>query len=144
MNRQVNEVPDATPPRSDWGVAPTLDDLAAIAQRALDAFDEPFRAHARSVSIRVEELADDETLDALKIDTPYELTGLYSGVALTLEQHSAPSHVPPIVWLYRLAILDEWCQSPDVTLEELVTHVLVHELGHHFGWSDDEMDALLA
>lgn len=126
-----------------WGQAPTLDDIAAMAQRALDELDEPFRTHARGVPIRVEEMADEETLEAMKIDSPYELTGLYSGVALTLEQHSSPSQIPPMVWLYRLAILDEWIQTPDITLEELVAHVLIHELGHHFGWSDDEMDAAL-
>jgi predicted Zn-dependent protease with MMP-like domain len=130
-------------PRTAWGPAPTLDDIAGMAQLALDELDEPFREHARTVAIRVEDLADEETLEALKIENPYDLTGLYSGVALTLEQHSAPSQIPPVVWLYRLAILDEWMQTGDLELEELVAHVVIHELGHHFGWSDDEMDDAL-
>jgi predicted Zn-dependent protease with MMP-like domain len=130
-----------TAARTVWGPAPSADDFAAMAQAALDAMDEPFRFQARSVAIRIEDLADAETLEALFIQDPFELTGLYSGVALTLELVSAPSTEPPMVWLYRLAILDEWMQSGDVTLEELVAHVVVHELGHHFGWSDEEMDA---
>lgn len=125
-----------------WGPAPTLDDMAEMAQRALDGLDEPFRTHARGVPIRVEEMADEETLEAMKIDSPYELTGLYSGVALTLEQHSSPSQIPPMVWLYRLPILDEWAATGDITLEELVAHVVIHELGHHFGWSDEEIDEI--
>ncbi|MDZ4761965.1 MAG: metallopeptidase family protein [Alphaproteobacteria bacterium] len=130
-------------PRTLWGPAPSIDDFAAMAQNALDRLDEPFRALAQTVSIRVEEVADVETLEKLFIDDPYELTGLYSGVALTLELHSSPSGVPPVVWLYRLPILDEWMQTGDIALEDLVGHVLVHELGHHFGWSDDEMDRAL-
>jgi predicted Zn-dependent protease with MMP-like domain len=115
-----------------------------MAQEALDRLEEPFRSVAKAVPVKVEDLADEETLEAMKIENPYELTGLYSGVALTLELESAPSQIPPMVWLYRLAILDEWMQSEEaITLEELVAHVVVHELGHHFGWSDDEMDAAL-
>jgi predicted Zn-dependent protease with MMP-like domain len=114
-----------------------------MARKALDSLDEPFRSHAKGVAIKVEDLADEETLEAMKIDNAYELTGLYSGVALTLELHSAPSQIPPMVWLYRLPILDEWAATGDITLEELVAHVVIHELGHHFGWSDDDMhDAL--
>ena len=131
------------PARAQWGLAPSLDDIAAMARNALDSLDEPFRTHARAVAVKVEDFADDETLEAMKIDNPYELTGLYSGVALTLELHSTPSQIPPMVWLYRMPILDEWAATPDVTLEDLVAHVVVHELGHHFGWSDEEMDQAL-
>ena len=125
--------------RTTWGPAPSLDDIAAMARKALDELEDPFREHARAVAIKVEDFADEETLEALKIENPYDLTGLYSGVALTLELQSAPSQIPPMVWLYRLPILDEWAATPDITLEELVAHVVVHELGHHFGWSDEEM-----
>jgi predicted Zn-dependent protease with MMP-like domain len=129
--------------RTTWGLAPSIDDFAAMAQAALDRLDEPFRQAARAVSIRIEDFADDETLEKMHIESPYDLTGLYSGVALTLEMHSAPSHIPPVVWLYRMPILDEWAFEGDIALEELVAHVLVHELGHHFGWSDEEMDRAL-
>jgi predicted Zn-dependent protease with MMP-like domain len=130
-------------PRTEWGPAPSLDDIAAMARAALDAMDEPFRTHAKAVAIKVEDFADEETLEAMKIENPYDLTGLYSGVALTLELHSAPSQIPPMVWLYRMPILDEWAGAGDIALEDLVAHVVIHELGHHFGWSDDEMHLAL-
>jgi predicted Zn-dependent protease with MMP-like domain len=135
--RDMSETPNA---RTDWGNAPSLDDIAEMARKALDALEEPFRTHAKTVAIKVEDFADAETLEAMKIENPYDLTGLYSGVALTLELHSSPSTIPPMVWLYRLPIIDEWAATGDITLEELVGHVVVHELGHHFGWSDEEMD----
>jgi predicted Zn-dependent protease with MMP-like domain len=125
-----------------WGLPPSLDDIARMAGEALETLDEPFRTHARSVAIKVEDFADDETLKAMGMESPYELTGLYSGVAMTLETPSAPSHMPPMVWLYRMPILDEWAATGDITIEELVAHVVIHELGHHFGWSDEEMDVL--
>lgn len=127
-----------------WGIAPDNDEFARLAQAALDQLDEPFRSEARNVSIRIEDVADPETLEALHIEDPLELTGLYSGGALTLESITSPSTIPPVVWLYRLPILDEWLATGDVGLEELVAHVLIHELGHHFGWSDEEMDAIQA
>lgn len=125
--------------RTEWGPAPSLDDIAAMARKALDDLEEPFRTHAKAVAIKVEDFADEETLKSMDIDNAYELTGLYSGVALTLETPSAPSQIPPMVWLYRMPIIDEWAATGDITLEELVGHVVVHELGHHFGWSDEEM-----
>jgi predicted Zn-dependent protease with MMP-like domain len=131
-----------TSARPGWGLAPSLDDIAEMARKALETLEEPFRTHAKAVVIKVEDFADEETLASMKIESPYDLTGLYSGVALTLEMHSAPSTIPPMVWLYRLPILDEWAATGDITLEELVGHVVIHELGHHFGWSDEEMDVL--
>ena len=126
-----------------FGVAPSIETFAAIAQSTLEALPQPFAEHAARVSVRIFDLADEETLEALAIENPYELTGLYSGVALTLDAVSAPALDPAIIWLYRLPIIDEWAARGDVTLEELVSHVLIHELGHHFGWSDDDMDAAL-
>ncbi len=131
-----------TSARRGWGLAPSLDDIAEMARKALETLEEPFRTHAKAVAIKVEDFADEEMLASMKIESPYDLTGLYSGVALTLEMHSAPSTIPPMVWLYRLPILDEWAATGDITLEELVGHVVIHELGHHFGWSDEEMDVL--
>lgn len=133
---------DSEPARTLWGPAPSLDDIAAMAREALDTLEEPFRTLARDVAIKVEDFADEETLKSFDMESPYELTGLYSGVAMTLETPSNPSQMPPMVWLYRLAILDEWAVTGDVTLEELVAHVVIHEFGHHFGWSDEEIDAI--
>ena len=132
------------PARVRWGAAPSLDDIAAMARAALDTLEEPFRTPARAVAIKVEDFADDETLESMKIENPYDLTGLYSGVALTLEQVSAPSQIPPMVWLYRMPILDESAATEGLALEDLVAHVVIHELGHHFGWSDEEMDVMNA
>ena len=117
--------------------------MHAMAMTALKSLPEPFLSLTARVIIRVEEFADEETLEALFIDDPIALTGIYSGVAMTIDLHSEPALEPPIVWLYRTPILHEHAQRGDVSVEELVAHVLIHELGHHFGWSDSEMDAAL-
>lgn len=123
--------------------APSLDDLERLAQSAWLAMPHAFRAMAGDVLIRIEEFADEEVLADLGIDDPFELTGLYQGVDLTQRSIMDPSPQAPIVFLYRRPILDEWVDRGDVTLEDLVSHVLVHEIGHHFGLSDEAMDALL-
>ena len=128
--------------RAVWGAAPSLDDIAAMARAALDALDEPFRTHARSVAIKVEDFPDDALIAADNIEEPYELTGLYEGVGLPSEEPFSNPDMPARIWLYRLPILKEWSETGNITLEELVAHVVIHELGHHFGWSDDEIDAI--
>ena len=95
------------------------------------------------VLIRVQDFADDEVLADLDIENPFELTGLYSGIDLTQRSIMDPAPSQPMVFLYRRPILDEWIERGDVELAELVAHVLVHEVGHHFGLSDDHMDRLL-
>lgn len=124
-------------------VPPTLDDLNRMARAAWAALPGDFRALAGDIIFRIEDFADEETLGELGIEDPFELTGLYSGVDLTQRSISDPSPVAPVVTLYRRAILDEWIERGDVALPELVAHVLVHEVGHHFGLSDDHMDTLL-
>ncbi|MEM9144607.1 MAG: metallopeptidase family protein [Pseudomonadota bacterium] len=121
---------------------PSLDDVAALAAKALAALPEPFAAHAARLVIRVADFADAETLASLEIEDPFELTGLYSGTALTEKSQDQVSALPDEVWLYRRAILDEWVERGDVALDALVTHVLVHEIAHHFGWSDDDIAAV--
>jgi predicted Zn-dependent protease with MMP-like domain len=125
------------------GTAPSLDDLARLAQRAWEAMPETFRAMAGDVLIRIEDFADETVLADLGIEDPFELTGLYHGVDLTQRSIMDPSPAQPMVFLYRRAILDEWIDRDDVTLEELVSHVLVHEIGHHFGLSDEAIDVIL-
>jgi predicted Zn-dependent protease with MMP-like domain len=124
-------------------VPPSLDDLDRMARGAWAALPGEFRALAGDVVFRIEDFADEETLAELGIDDPFELTGLYSGVDLTQRSIMDPAPQAPIVLLYRRAILDEWIERGDVALPELVAHVLVHEVGHHFGLSDDHIDALL-
>jgi len=124
-------------------VPPSLDDIERIAREAWAVLPPEFRALAGDVLIRIEDFADDETLADLGMEDPFELTGLYVGVDLTRRSISDPAPTQPMVFLYRRAILDEWIAHGDVPLKDLVAHVLVHEVGHHFGFSDEQMDTLL-
>lgn len=124
-------------------VPPSLDDMHRLALAAWAALPPDFRTLAGDVMFRIEDFADEETLADLGVEDPFELTGLYSGVDLTQRSIMDPAPQAPIVTLYRRAILDEWIERGDVALSELVAHVLVHEVGHHFGLSDEHMDTLL-
>ncbi|MFZ4072003.1 MAG: metallopeptidase family protein [Caulobacterales bacterium] len=124
-------------------LAPSLDDVHALALAAWTALPEPLRAAAGDVIFRIEDFAEDDVLDDLGIEDPFELSGLYRGVDLTRASISDPTPHQPMVFLYRRPILDEWAARGDVGLAELVSHVLVHEVGHHFGLSDEAIDALL-
>jgi len=122
---------------------PSLEDFDAMARAAWASLPAGFRAMAGDVLIRVEDWADESVLEEMEIEDPYELTGLYMGVDLTQQSIMDPAPSAPMVFLYRRAILDEWIAHGDVPLDHLVAHVLVHEVGHHFGLSDEAMDALL-
>jgi predicted Zn-dependent protease with MMP-like domain len=124
-------------------IAPSLDDFALLTKEAWDSLPSPFRRMAGDVVFRIEDFADDETLDLLGIEDPFELTGLYSGVDLTKQSVLDPAKAIPMVFLYRRPILDEWIDCGDLDLGELITHVLVHEIGHHFGLTDEAMHAIL-
>ena len=119
--------------------APTLDDFALLARRAFDTLPSAFRELSGDVIIRVDDFASDEVLDEMDIEDPFELTGLYQGVDLAHRSVLDPHPHPSMVFLYRRPILDEWCERGDVSLRELISHVLVHEIGHHFGLSDDDI-----
>jgi predicted Zn-dependent protease with MMP-like domain len=93
--------------------------------------------------IRVEDFATDEVLDHMGIDDEYDLLGLFQGIGLPFRSVTASGEMPNMVWLYRRPILDYWAEHDD-TLEAIVTHVLVHEIGHHFGLSDADMAAIEA
>ena len=120
-------------------LAPSIDHMADLAEKAWAGLPEPFRAAAGPVVIRVLDFAEDELLAEMGIDDPFELTGLYHGVDLTQASVADPSPRPAEVFLYRRPILDEWVERGDVTLADLVEHVLIHEIGHHFGLSDDDI-----
>jgi predicted Zn-dependent protease with MMP-like domain len=126
------------------GRAPSLDDLAALAERAFAELPEGFRRLAGEVVFRVDDFPTQEVLDELGIEDAFELTGLYQGVDLGRRSVFDAAPHPSRVFLYRRPILDEWAERGDVTLEELVAHVLVHEIGHHFGLSDDDIDTIEA
>lgn len=125
----------------DWTprLAPSLDDFAALADAAFKALPDQFRALSGDVVIRIDDFASDEVLDDLGIEDPFELTGLYQGVDLGRRSVLDPGLHPSMVFLYRRPILDEWTERGDVSLGELISHVLVHEIGHHFGLSDDDI-----
>ena len=127
----------------DWAgrLAPSLDDLAALAEAAFAALPQPFRRLAGEARMLVEDFADDETLDQMGIEDPFELTGLYQGVSLAERSVLDPVPHIPHVRLFRRPILDEWAERGDVTLGELITNVVVHEIGHHFGLSDADIHA---
>jgi predicted Zn-dependent protease with MMP-like domain len=122
--------------------APSLHEIEALAEEALAALPAPFRARLSGLVIRVADLAAEEVLDELGIEDAFELTGLYRGVALTEKSEAEVAPMPDEVWLYRRAILDEWAERGDVALDALVAHVLVHEIAHHFGWSDADIMAV--
>lgn len=120
-------------------MAPSLAEIEALAEAARRGLPEPFARAARGVAVQVDEIASDAMLDDLGIDDPLELTGLYDGVPLTQKSLMDVAQQPDVIWLFRAAILDEWAARGDVTLGALVTHVYVHELAHHLGWSDDDI-----
>jgi predicted Zn-dependent protease with MMP-like domain len=129
----------------DWptATAPNLADFEDMAEAAWGRLPEEFRAKARDLLIRVEDYPTDEVLDALGIDDPLDLLGLYHGVSLDKKSTTDLAQQPDMVFLYRRPLLDEWAESGE-TLGNLVTHVLVHEVGHHFGFSDDDMERIEA
>ncbi|MDQ2091590.1 metallopeptidase family protein [Marimonas arenosa] len=118
---------------------PTLDQIEQIALDTVAAFPAPFHGPAALVAIRVAEWPDENMLDDLEIDDPFDLTGLYDGIPLTEKSVYDQPIGPDTVWLFREPILDEWRARRDVTWQELVAHVTVHEFAHHFGWSDDDI-----
>ena len=129
---------------SETGLPPSLDDLAALAEQAFAALPEGFRKLTGDVVFRVDDFAEDQVLDDLGIADAFELTGLYQGVDIGRRSVFDPNPEPARIFLYRRPILDEWAERGDVTLAELVAHVLVHEIGHHFGLSDADIDTIEA
>ena len=123
------------------GTAPDADALFAMAEAALETMPDVFRPHIKGVVIGIEEFADDEVLASLDIEHPYDLTGLYEGRPLTERSIDQSGGMPDRVTLYRIPILVEWIETGE-RLDTLVRHVLIHEIGHHFGFSDDDMHAL--
>ena len=128
---------------TDWKGAkpPSLDDFAALAESALAALPEPFKGMAGQVRMRVADFAEEDLLEELGIDDPFELTGVYHGMDLAHQSVLDPLILPAEILLFRRPILDEWAENGEVTLGELIAHVLIHEIGHHFGLSDADIHA---
>jgi predicted Zn-dependent protease with MMP-like domain len=120
---------------------PDAAEIERLAEAAIARMPEHFRAHLRGVVLQVEEFADAETLKALGIDNEFELSGLYSGRSIDKQSSWVSGELPAMIHLYRRPLLDEWVET-GVSLEDLITHVIVHEVGHHFGFSDADMHAI--
>ncbi len=123
-------------------IAPSLALVEQLAHEAVSNLPAPFREPATHVRIRIEDFPPDEMLEALDLTDAFELTGLYEGTPLTEKSVMDQPTGPDTIWLFRRPILDEWVERGDVSIGDLVTHVLIHELAHHFGWSDDEIAAI--
>ena len=123
-------------------IAPDNDLIQRLAEAAIGALPDPYRTAAALVALRVQDFAEAEILEALGIEDPFELTGLYDGTPLTEKSFAEQPMQPDQIFLFRRPILDEWLERGDVSLAELVTHVFVHELAHHFGWTDDDISRI--
>ncbi len=124
-------------------LAPSIDAIEAYARQAMDRLPAVFRQHLGGVVLRIDEFPDAETLQAMGCESEWELLGLYSGRHVGMKGDVPSGALPDMIFLYRQPLLAEWCAGDD-SLEDLVTHVLVHEVGHHFGLSDDDMHAIEA
>lgn len=123
--------------------APGLAEMENLAQEAFARLPGQFRALCNDVVIRVEDFPDREVMQAMRLESEFDILGLFQGVGLPFQSVTHPSAMPNMIWLYRRPILDYWAEH-DETLGAIITHVLVHEIGHHFGLSDDDMEAIEA
>ena len=123
------------------GRPPDLDELVRLGEEVLAELPEFVREHIGAVPIRVEDFADEATLADLGIEDPFDLSGLYRGVPIGHKESMIPTGEPDMIFLYRRPILEEWCEE-DVPLKDVVRTVLVHEIGHHLGLSDEDIDRL--
>ncbi|HLW93043.1 MAG TPA: metallopeptidase family protein [Roseiarcus sp.] len=129
---------------SKWlnALAPSLDDIGDLAEAALARLPQSFRKLCEGVVIQVVDFPDDETLDQMGAESEFDLLGLFRGHGVAQGPAMAQTGaMPNMIWLYRRPLLDFWCDGQD-TLGAVVTHVLIHEIGHHFGFSDDDMAAI--
>jgi predicted Zn-dependent protease with MMP-like domain len=123
--------------------APEAAEIERLAEAAIARMPDAFRRLLDGVVLRVDDFAEEEVLDQLGIDDPFELSGLYTGRPIGEQSSMLSGELPAMIHLYRRPLLDEWAET-GVSLEALVTHVIVHEAGHHFGFSDADMDAIEA
>jgi predicted Zn-dependent protease with MMP-like domain len=120
---------------------PTAEEIEAIALAAMKGLPEPFAARLTDVVLAVEDEAEQDLLDELGIDHPLDLTGVYEGIPIGEKSVDQSGALPDRIRLFRRAILDEWVSDGE-DLEHLVRHILIHEAGHHFGFSDEDMHAI--
>ena len=123
--------------------SPSLADIQELAEEAYARLPERFRKLCDGLVIHVEDFPTSEVLDSMRAQSEFDLLGLFQGVGLPFQSETIPEMMPNMIWLYRRPILDYWAEHEDL-LGEIVTHVLVHEIGHHFGLSDEDMEAIEA
>jgi len=138
MKRQFDD-----PSRWRAASAPSLGDFEALAADAYARLPKHFRGLCENLVIQIADFPTEEVMNTMQVETEFDLLGLFQGVGLPFRSESAPELMPNMIWLYRRPILDYWAEHED-TLSAIVTHVLVHEIGHHFGLSDDDIDAIEA
>jgi predicted Zn-dependent protease with MMP-like domain len=124
-------------------MAPTLADLETMAAETYARLPQKFRELCEDLVIRVDDFPAEDVLEEMKAESEFDLLGLFQGVGVPFRSESASGEMPNMVWLYRRPILDFWAEHDD-SLGEIVTHVLVHEIGHHFGLSDDDIEGIEA
>ena len=124
----------------DWkdATAPSLDDIELLAREAFAQLPAEFRALTGEIIFMVQDFPDDEVVDDMKLESPFDILGLFQGPDLASREGASASHHPTMIFLYRRPILDYWCETGE-DLAHLVRHVLIHEIGHHFGFSDEDM-----
>ena len=135
--------PSSDPPALRGATAPSLGDIEALAIAAFACLPDEFRALCRDLVIQVDDFPTDEVLDRMEAETEFDLLGLFHGVGLPFRSEALSGQMPNMIWLYRRPILDYWAEHEE-TLGAIITHVLVHEIGHHFGLSDDDMAGIEA
>ena len=121
--------------------APTLEDIERLAAEAFETIPAELRQHVGNIVFRVEEFPDDETEKEMELESPFDILGLYRGVALPNRSVNHVRRSQDLIFLYRRPLLDYWCESGE-PLVDIVRHVLIHEIGHHFGFSDDDMEGI--
>ncbi len=136
-------MPPSLPAAASHGAPPSLDDLAVLAEAALAGMPAELVTMVGDVALAVEEFPDAETEAEMELDSPFDLLGLYRGRPLTERSILDTATLPDRIVLYRRPILDHWCETGE-DLAHLVRHVLIHEIGHHFGLSDADMERLEA
>jgi predicted Zn-dependent protease with MMP-like domain len=130
-------------PTPSFTMAPSLEDVEAIAAEAMATIPESFRRHVGNVHVHVEDFPSEEIEKAMALESPFDLLGLYQGVSLAEKSSQHVANDIDRIFLYRRPILDYWCESGE-DLPHIVRHVLIHEIGHHFGLSDEDMEAIEA
>ena len=122
---------------------PTLEDFEVTAREVFARLPDHFRAHCQDVVIRVEDFPDDEVCEDMELESPWDLLGLYEGVSMLDKASGMVSGVPDMIFLYREPILDYWEEGErEESLRHIIAHVLIHEIAHHFGFSDDDMERI--